>query len=783
MPQRPIAQLRVYNPADLFGEVTYPGDACTFDLLGPGVTATGLCRDPTGTYLMQMPADLWLPADETQWTTTGGTFGHGTDEVTGVAYLRSTDPTGPFAATFNHTFADNDGFKLVLPRFAAPLTSGGATVNPSLISFYVALNAGASGDLYRLAVQPGQPIRLQKAAAGTTAWADVPQGIAHELGESEGYLNRCAPQRWLTVDVLPQCDPAWATGGTTGQPGNITQGGPPPGRLVITLGGGDAVLTIPMTTFHGGQIAVTGQYGQWGCRVAKKGFYPTATAAPPTGVRPDPFQGTASAFLTGYLPYADMASVAVTVSDGTAPADTNTDQVVAGNQATAALTLTTPTEGQTSYNSTTYALRSCYISAIEAEWPVVQTPPLADPPFVAYTPVYAVCTSEYDQGTGWVRRHAVCVFRSLTDTYAPGSVLPAVRGAVLLMGDQADGALTPVITGLTALAHLDGQAWDWVDWQRDFALSVEDRHRTGDPDQAPCLHVAPYDFEAHYTPVREMHYRMNFTDDWMTGFPHVHRGGALDGGGTFGGYYLGGGTAAEPRWQPAADTPINSFLGEIRGVAGELDAGSGQVLPMILGTDPAGNVVYAPLPALIALAWLAPETAAAAALAASVRDYLLRDFLKGCLRTTATLSHIRTPIVLEGLDRTTGQVLLGVAANEKLGVGADADPATPGYIGRRVPYVHISRLYDSPATIQTAAAAAAVQLAFPAVGMAGDGAALEPARDVMQVVSLTDAYTTGNPGPVPFWTDRVTHVVDWRNVDGHVGETSVHARLLGRAAA
>ncbi|MBV9850466.1 MAG: hypothetical protein JO250_12400 [Armatimonadetes bacterium] len=788
----PIAKLRVYNPVDLFGEVTSVPQSVTWDLGAAGVTLSGLCHDPTGDYWMQAPQDVWLPADETQWTFNGGTYGRGTDEVTGVSYLRQTDPAATFDATFKTAFADDAGFRLLIPRFAPPPTSGGAAVNPSLVHFFVSLNDGhtSQADGWRLAVEPGQPIRLQRQPAGTSTWADVAQ--AGTLGESEAYLNQCSPPRWLMVDVLPQTDPSWYAAAANGNAGDIARGGPPPNRLVITLGRGDAVLTVPMTAFAGGKVRITGAQGQWGCRVARKLFLPNPSADLPAQVRPDPFTGTPIGFVTGHLPYdgppatsggppTSMATVAVAAQDASAPPDTDAEQDLPANQASATLTVTTPAAGQVVVNNVTYAAKSCYLSAVEAVWPAIQTPPNPDAPYVEYTAIYAECTAEYSQG--WVRRRATCVFQTIQNTFAPGNVIPAVRGAVLLMGDVSDPALTPVLTGYTALARLDGQQWAWVDWQKHFAVSVEDRHRKGEEDQTACLHCAPYDFEAFYTPVREMHHRIGVTDDWMTGFPHVLRGGQMaDGSGPFTGYYLGGGTTREPLHQPAPDDSVNPFLERLRADAGEVDAVSGQIQPIVLGTTPLGEIICNPLPAGIASAFLTPGQTLAQLGLASVADYRLADFRAGGLRTTATLSHVRTPVVLEGLDWTTGEVIVGVAANEKLGAGPDADPTVPGYVGTRVPYVAISRLYSSPAVVALAAQVAAVSLAAPGVGAEGELLGLVPAQDVMQVITITDPYTMGSGGPVPFWTWRVLHVVDRRDPARHDGHTQIGSRLVGQPA-
>ena len=54
----------------------------------------------------------------------------------------------------------------------------------------------------------------------------------------------------------------------------------------------------------------------------------------------------------------------------------------------------------------------------------------------------------------------------------------------------------------------------------------------------------------------------------MTSFPNVDESGLLPDGSQFQGYFLGGGTAQEPLWQPAPDECVNSFLGKVLEVAG-----------------------------------------------------------------------------------------------------------------------------------------------------------------------------------------------------------------------
>ncbi len=772
-----IAELRVYNTRDFFGSVDYEGEHVTWDLLAlsgqPGAAFSGLCQDPTGAFLMLYPRNVPQDAGTAQWT----------PAVNPTAYSQSTAPAtaggrlflrcAPTAAapafdtTLKYVRPDDEGFFCEMYR--AETSSG---------TFYLYFSSGrATGTPgLRLALDGG-PVRLQLSTDDDASWTDV--ATAYSFGDSEGYLR--SANRYLTVDVLSQCDPDWL-------PSADSPFGPP-GQIVVTLNGGADVLTYSADSLPSGAVRITGTQGQWSVlRYARKLFTPTANVGLPSQVRAAPFQSDPEPFLSGYLPYAEMWEVDVSVINGGSGGGGNQMCVLAGSQAAAVLLIDTPDEGivtlnaagQPSATGTAYALRSCYLSAVEASWPSIQTPPNPNAAFVAYAPIYAQCETHFDQGTRTVRRRAVVILQALDNRYAPGQVIPAARAAVLLMGDDSDPALTPVITGWTGLAALDGQEWQWVDWQKHFALIIEDRDRKGDEDQTCCLHMEPFDFQAHYLPVRKCYHKIGVTDEWMTGWPYVGRSGQLLEGGTFGGYYLGGGTAQEPLWQPAPDESVNGFLLKVTEGAGEVDPVSGQIQPMVRGTSPDGHIVYAPLPAGIASAFLTPGQTLSQLGLSSLRDYALRDFLRGRLSSTATLSHIRTPIVFEGLD-PSGKAIVGVAANEALGGGPNADPNAFGSVGTNVPYVNISRRFSSPEVMGRAVAVAAVSMGYPSIGASGTLAGLDPVLDVLSVITISDPYTMGTNGAVPFWTNSVSHVVDQRDARHHTGETSFSARLIGQA--
>ena len=482
-----IAELRVYNPRDFFGAVDYEGEHVTWDLLSlfgaAGSAFSGLCPDPTGDFLMQYPASIPLDAGTAQWTPNAGNqapYSQAKDPATGKLFLRCApgQTTPAFDTTLGYVRPDDEGFSCQIYRAA---TTGG--------TFYLYLSQGRDAGTpgLRLALEAGAPIRLQVSTDDDASWTDVQ---AAPLGESESYLTSAG--RYLTVDVLSECDPNWTT--------SAEAPFPPPGQVCVTLNG-TTVLTWSGDCLPGGAVRVSGSQGQWGVlSYAQKLFVPTAAASLPAQIRARPFQGEPRPFISGYQPYDDMTDAEVTTALGSS-ASTGGMQVIAGSQATATLTLTTPPDGLiAAADGNTYAGRSCFLSAAEATWPSVQAAANPAAAYASYEPIYAVCEPHFDQGTRTVRRRAVCIFQAQDDSYAPGAVIPAARAAVLLMGDVDDDALTPVLTGWTAIAALDGQQWSWVDWQKHFAVVVEDRHRKGDDDQVACLHMEPFDYPAALQP-------------------------------------------------------------------------------------------------------------------------------------------------------------------------------------------------------------------------------------------------------------------------------------------
>ena len=565
-----IAELRVYNPRDFFGAVDYEGEHVTWDLLSlfgaPGSTFFGLCPDPTGDFLMQYPVPVALDAGTAQWTPNAGNqaaYSQAKDAVTGKLFLRCAPSTAApaFDTTLHYVRPDDEGFSCQLYRAA---TAGG--------SLYLHLSAGREAGTpgLRLAIEAGRPIRLQVSTDDDATWTDA---ATAPLGECESYLTSVG--RYLTVDVLSECDPNWYP--------SADAPFPPPGQVCVTLNG-TTVLTWTGDSLPGGAVRISGSAGQWSVlSYAQKLFVPQCFASLPAQERAAPYQGEPRTFVSGYQPYDQMTAVEVTAAPSAPPSPTGGMQVIAGSQATAILTITTPQDGLVlAADGNTYAGRTCFLSAGEATWPVIQVAANPAAPYVSYEPIYAVCEPHFDQGTRTVRRRAVCIFQSQDDSYAPGNVIPAARAGVLLMGDIADAQLTPVHH------RLDGDCRT----QRPavavggLAKALRRGHRRPAPKRRttikrPACTCPPFDYQAHYLPVRRLHHKIGITDEWMTSFPDVDEDGLLPDGSQFQGLLS--------RWRHGPGTLVAARPGRFRERVPRESAGSGRRRGSVERPDPADD--------------------------------------------------------------------------------------------------------------------------------------------------------------------------------------------------
>ncbi len=785
----PRAILRVYDDhRDAFGAVLYPGETISWSLPGlmgtPGASFSGLVKNPSGSYLMQQPVGIPADADPSQWTnadgsTLGSAFSYGTDPATGKKFLYHASISDAWNVKSIKQRVQDEGFyaafyvgQATASTSAASGTSG-ANVSLPNVSFFAEFSRGRQpGEPgLRLALEPGKFIRLQESLDDDETWNDV--GAADSLGDCESYLAGNA--QVLYVSVLAMTDQSWYDN----LPASLASGGQPPNLLQVSIGRGDAVLTITRPALAAGCLAVTGKNRQWSARPSAMRFASAATATLASQVRPAQFGSDPSARLSGYVPGDGSVSVG-----GRVIVDTP-------NSAHVEMSLTaTP-------DATGYALRSCFLSAVYAEFPPVQQTPGANPSYIDYPLIYCRCIKRWDQTSGTVRMKANVVFSNQHNEFAPGTgAALGVRAATLLVSNGTDavlpGTVTTTIDGVTYAAEMtgwtamedSGQVWSQSGYLLSFSLSLSDKLVHTEDDTAICCGFQlPYDFECQYYAFGQQAYRLGICDA-LWEFPLVRRGDQTPY------YYLDGGTTGSPVHQFPPDMTLGQSMQHVRSAGAEFDPISQGPVPMIYGTDAVGRLLFFGMPAGVVSMLSDPAKTLAdtpellpAITFSAVPEFsedgtaLLNEFVQ-TWSSRSSLRRVRTPVVVVGLDPQSGSAVFGVAYNEKLGGGPYADPSTPGYIGIDKPLYVVSRMFTSQGTADLAVRNASVQLAAPAID-SGGRLHVQPGLAPLTVVAVNDYSSQGTTNDVGFYLTEVDTEIDNRNPYHYSGSTLVSGRILG----
>ena len=782
----PTSRLLVADEREAFGYVQSLPECISWDLRSylaygkNGGQFSGFTLDPNGQYAVQTDQVVPFDADASHWTgLTGATYSYGTEAsgpFAGKKFLYGVAASGTaFAGTSAYSRYEEEGLTCLLYRSAV---ASGVTSD-----FYLLFQPGYSGGgpQYRLAFVPGAPIRLQLLGNDGVTWADA--ATANETGECTSYLESVGG--YVRVDVLPMTDPTWAAG----LPQSAGLSGPPPNLLVVSLNGSDAILTVPTATFPGGTpgtgagggfLGFSGHSGQFSLRLGLKRFTPTASAAVPEQVRARDFQTTPVGRVQGYIPYGATLTPTITQTGS--------------NKAAASLSL----DASAYVDATGLSLRTVFLSTLDADFPALQVAPSPAPAWDNYAPVQTEVSLAWDQKSGTLRSSATTTLTSNNDEFAPGSnssigAQIGVRAGQIQLGypdyepngDYPGSAyfqcgVQPVLTGPTGI---DGFSWAWVTKQKYFRLQVSDRLRRGDPDQICCGYCLPDDGQNHFYALRIKLQKIGITDDWLN-FPLRERD---DNQPTE--YFLPRGTTKDPVLLPHPSTPVNAHLDTIRRLSGVYDSASGQILPMALGVGPAGEVDYFGLPVGVVNLIQSPASVLASLTPAitfggSPQTWpdgspVLNEILDSGLETAASLANIRTDIVLEGLDPSSGGAVVGIAKDGQL-AGPDADPMAPGYVNVPVPFYDIDRLYASAEVAEVAAQLAAIQLQFPAIQVRLK-TFLHPWLLPLTIFAVDDYGTTGSLSPVLFYVTEIRHVHDGlSDPQKPTGFSYIVGRLLGQ---
>ncbi len=770
---KPAAFLRVYDDdRDAFGHVFCPPVALSYDLPGLlgsfGASYSGFARDPTGTYLMQQMVPVFYDADPSQWTVTNGqplqsTYSYGTDPAYGVKFLYHQAVTDPFDAVLALGRVLDEGFYANFYIGAAVAAAPVGTAKPVIpaVNFYVEFSrhrtAGEPG--LRLALEPGKNIRLQVSLDDDVTWTDV--SSADSLGECETYLAQNGRQ--LNISVLPMTDASWEVN----LPVSLDASGPPPGLIVVSINGGDAVLTYADDGLAEGQMAVTGQFRQWSCRPCLLRFCTAGSVVLPPQVSPVQLQSDPDVFPNGYVP-----------GDGSSLSG----QVIVDslNSAHVEMTLSAVAD------DTGFAARSCFLASVDAEFPAVQQQPGANPSYVDYPLVFSEVDHWWDQTISTLRHRAEVWLTNEEDEFAPGSgAALGVRAARLF--HSVDGInFKPEMTGWTGMEE-SGQEWIQQGNLRFFKMTVSDKLVHTEPGTTiTCGYQLPYDFQCQYYGFGQQAYRLSIPDNlWQ--FPLVRRNQATPY------YYFDGGTTRNPVHQFRPDMGIGQSMEHIRKAGAAFDPVSGTPVPMTMGTDPLGNLLFYGLP--IGVVSLLSDPSMTLSQVPEVQPVItfssvpefypdgsavLNEFVQTWSSKTS-LRNVRTPVVFLGLDPQSGAAIYGVAYNEKLGGSRYADPNQSGYIAVDKPLYVISRAITSQAVADLAASNAAIQLAAPAIDSGGQ-VHLQPGLMPLTVVAVNDYTTQGTTLDVGYYLTRVKGTVDVRDSEHPKQSTLLSGRILGLSA-
>lgn len=781
----PSAILRVYDDdRDALGHVFYPGESISYDLPGllgsPGASYQGFQADPTGTYLMQQMQPVFYNADPPAWSLPGGaalpgTYSYGTDPQYQCRFLYYQNISTAFNVQLQAARALDEGFyaNLYLGAATAAAAAGATPVIPA-VNFYVEFSRGrAAGEPgLRLALEPTRTIRLQVSTDNDATWTDV--ASADALGECENYLTQQGRQ--FNFSVLPMTDAAWEAA----LPVSLAGSSAPPNQIVVSINGGDAVLTYTADGLAEGSMAVTGQNRQWSCRPAKMRFSINGQVTLAPQIRPAHFQSDPAVFLNGYQSDWAAQVPAQGQQSSSPPALSGVVVVDTPNSAHVEMTLAAAPD------STGYALRSCFLASVDAEFPPVQQRPGVNPSYVDYPLVYSRVDHSYDQTCGTVRHRAVVWLSNQNNTFAPGiGAALGVRAATLF--HSIDGVtMVPELTGWTGMED-GGQEWVQDGILRFFKLSLSDKFVHTEPDTAICCGFQlPYDYQPMYYAYGQQAYRLGIVDD-LWEFPVVRRNDAVPG------YYLDGGTTREPVHQFPPDMTLGQSMEQIRAAGAEYDPITNAPNPMVHGTDALGNLLFLGLPTGVVSLLSDPSLTLAStpeiipaitfsAVPAFNPDgsAQLNEFVQ-TWSSRSSLRRVRTPVVVVGVDPNTGSAVFGVAYNEKLGGGRYAESYAPGYIGVDKPLYIVSRLYSSQAVCDLAARNASVQLAVPAIDSGGT-LHLQPGLMPLTVVAINDYASQGSTSDVGYYVTHVTGIIDQRDPEHFHEETLLSGRILGLSA-
>jgi hypothetical protein len=337
-----------------------------------------------------------------------------------------------------------------------------------------------------------------------------------------------------------------------------------------------------------------------------------------------------------------------------------------------------------------------------------------------------------------------------------------------------------------------GFKWDLIDSLYSLHMCFSDLLN----DQIPCGYFPPFDGQNMYFVMRQLGYKMGFSDARMA-FPAR---GIFDDSNE---YHLDSGSTYAPKWQPQPSESLLGFMLRVSNVCGAIDPngavdqdGNPVIDPMALYVDTDGLLHFEPVPP----GWANNFSTFNNAQPSIAKTYTLSEqYIDDepqlsallALSTDVDLSAVRTTIVLAGIDPITGYPVSNSVTNTLLNGGVDSDPNAPGYLGYEMDDFDIDAQYTSQAGVDQTLAIRAQQESVPIIGAAFT-ALLQPYLHALTGFADNpfvgvDVYgVTGYLEPVPFWVMSVENSGEIFTAEDGVGRsvtatTSVTARGVGQA--
>lgn len=811
MPLIPYGQLTGYLPQESIGTLQSPSEWAIWNLPDdfsnnnyPNIS--GFELSPDGKYLLQKAVLNWLDAGSVNWTPNGGvdtgTYATQIDPATGKNGLYQTNGA---VTTAIETVYDVAHFKDVYGGFTFKLyrPSPTSTVTPYDADHYgirVYLNwpsftyETGMPPLFSILVAAGVPISLQISFDAET-WVTVDE---LDGADSETYLDSC--QRTVTFDVVPLFDISWWNGlpaSFSGGSGLFPSNRPPDSlQISVNSGVGTLVCNIDGGTFLEGSLLIAGIGGSFGIWYAAREYVPFATLSTAINQNQVPFYGTAEPSLTAYIP--SFASYSITP---VYPADTIA-------QVSATLTFDA---GDNLNPVTGNSYVTCALNFLNLYYPPVFNGPYGGSPEWQFNFFSGTSITDGDIAriNSWesqeiftqsqfVRRSSLDVTLNNSDlSVTPADVPLANRVVTWSIGwldtDTGDYILeAPNFVGqISTDPTRKGFQWNLENAIYSLKLSFSDFLNT----DKPCGYFPPFDGQNMYFVMRQIGYKLGFTDARML-FPFRTLNDDSPE------YHLDSGSSYAPKWQPHPEDRLVEFALRLRDVCGApdptgaLDAnGDPLIVPMVLYVDSLGNLRFEPW----SIGWANNWSSSSSVVPTVAKTYTVGEqYVDGepqlaaflALSTSADLSVVRTNIQLAGRNPITGAFTYAGAVNNLTDGSSGSNPYTPGYLGYPMDLFLIDAQYTSQAAVEQTLGLMEQQVSVPVIS-AEFKALLQPGLHALTgffgnpFIGIYNYGVTGDNFTVPFWVMSVKN-------EGHLlpqedgsftgmATSSITARGIGQA--